>query len=107
MTPPAETWPAAVRALMPALLDDAARRSGVAAERLHVASAQAVTWPDGGLGCPQPGRMYTQALVPGWRVVIVVPGATPLHYHGSQRGGWVWCPAGSTPTLPASPDARI
>ena len=27
---------------------------------------QAVTWPDGALGCPQPGSMVTQALVDGY-----------------------------------------
>ena len=105
---PVAPWPAAVRALLPALLDDAAQRSGVAPERLRVASAQAVTWPDGSLGCPLPGRMYPQALVPGWRIVIAAAGAAPLNYHAGQRGGWVWCPPErATPALPASPDPRI
>ena len=105
---PAAPWPAAVRALLPALLDDAAQRSGVAPERLRVASAQAVTWPDGSLGCPLPGRMYPQALVPGWRIVIAAAGGAPLNYHAGQRGGWVWCPPErATPALPASPDPRI
>ena len=101
----AESWPAALRALLPALLEDAARRSGVAASQLRVASWQAVTWPDGALGCPQPGRMYTQALVPGWRGVIDVPGGPPLHYHGSERGGWVWCSDGNA-ARPAAPEQR-
>ena len=105
---PAAPWPAAVRALLPALLDDAAQRSGVAPERLRVASAQAVTWPDGSLGCPLPGRMYPQALVPGWRIVIAAAGVAPLNYHAGQRGGWVWClPERATPALPVSPDPRI
>ncbi len=105
-TPPG-TWPAPVQALLPALLDDAARRSGLPAEKLRVAPVQAVVWPDGSLGCPQPGRMYTQALVPGWRILVTVPDAPPLHYHASQRGGWLWCPAErATPALPASADPR-
>lgn len=103
--PQSEPWPAGVRALLPALLDDAARRSGVAAARLRVATAQAVTWSDGALGCPQPGRMYTQALVPGWRVEIAVPGAAALRYHGSDRGGWVWCADGNA-APPAAPEQR-
>ena len=103
------SMPAELGALWPAMLEDAARRSGLPAATLHAASVQAVIWPDGSLGCPQPGRMYTQALVPGWRVVIAAPGAASrLQYHVSQRGTWLWCPADrATPALPASPDPRI
>ncbi len=104
----AEPWPAALHTMLPAILADAARRSGAAVERLRAASVQAVTWPDGSLGCPQPGRLYTQALVPGWRIVIAVPTAAALHYHAGQRAGWVWCPAErATPALPAAPDSQI
>lgn len=105
-TPP---WPTAAAALLPAVLDDAAKRSQVPAEQLRVVSMQAVTWPDGSLGCPQPGRLYTQALVPGWRITIAAAGSrAPLQYHASQRGGWVWCPAErATPALPSGPDAAL
>ena len=43
---------------------DAARRTGLAPEALELVSAESVTWPDGSLGCPQPGLLYTQVLVP-------------------------------------------
>ena len=76
-----------------AALVDAARVSGLPATQLQVLDAAAVTWPDGSLGCPQPGRMYTQALVPGWRVHIQAGGQV-LAYHGSMRGGMLLCPAG-------------
>jgi hypothetical protein len=59
---------------------------------LHV-SAEAVTWSDGSIGCAQPGRMYTQALVPGWRLVVS-DGARELIYHASRRGYWIQCPPG-------------
>ena len=102
------SWPATVRQLLPTLLADAAQRSGTAADRLRVASAQAVTWPDGARGCPLPGRLYTQALVPGWRIVVHGPGAAPMTYHASQRGAWLWCPAErATPALPGTTDPRI
>ena len=39
-----------------------------------VIRAEAVTWSDGALGCPEPGGMYTQALVDGYQVVIEVDG---------------------------------
>ena len=101
--------PAAVAPLLPLLLADAAKRSGVPQDRLRVVRAVAVTWSDGSLGCPQPGFGYTQALVPGWLVSIAVPSSdAPLLYHGSDRGGWLHCPAGrASPTPPASADPRI
>ncbi|MEO7243605.1 MAG: hypothetical protein ABIX12_00415 [Rubrivivax sp.] len=74
-------------------LDAAALQSGIPARKLTVLSAQAVFWPDGSLGCPQPGRLYTQALVPGYRVRIGAAGTT-LDYHASEHGAMVLCPAG-------------
>lgn len=72
---------------------DAARRTGVAAESLELLSADSVTWSDGSLGCPQPDVMYTQALVPGYRVRLRGP-AGELDYHASARGALVLCPPG-------------
>lgn len=65
-------------------------------------TVEAVTWSDGSLGCPSPGFMYTQALVPGWRLVVS-DGSRELVYHASRRGSWVQCPAGrARPPLPGS-----
>lgn len=101
--------PATAAVVMPQLLVDAAKRSGVPQDRLRVVRAVAVTWPDSSLGCPQPGLNYTQALVPGWQVFIAASSAAaPLQYHGSNRGGWVHCPPGrASPALPATGDPRI
>ena len=108
-SPAQSLLPPPLAAVLPALLADAAQRSGVPQDRLRVVRAVAVTWPDGSLGCPQPGFSYTQALVPGWQVLIAVPSsAVPLQYHGSDRGGWLHCPAGrASPALPASGDPRV
>ncbi len=72
---------------------DAVRRTGVAAESLSLISAEVVTWSDGSLGCPQPGMMYKQALVPGYRVRLRGPHGE-VAYHASTRGALVLCPAG-------------
>jgi hypothetical protein len=72
-------------------LTDAAKRTGMKKADLKVLSAEAVTWPDGSLGCPQPGMMYTQALVPGYRVRIQAGGEV-LEYHASRVGQAVFCP---------------
>ena len=71
---------------------DAARRTGVSAEALELISAETVTWSDGSLGCPQPDMLYTQALVPGYRVRLRGP-AGEMDYHASARGALVLCPA--------------
>jgi hypothetical protein len=52
--------------------------------------AEQVTWSDGSLGCPQPGTMYTQALVPGFRVIAKSPSGE-LVYHSDVRGNVVTC----------------
>lgn len=42
----------------------------------EVVSAEAVTFSDGSLGCPEPGKSYHQALVDGMRVVVSVDDVT-------------------------------
>lgn len=83
-----------------AVVDDAARRFNVAASAVVLTRAEQVTWSDGALGCPQPGMMYTQALVPGYRVIAKSP-AGELTYHTDSRGNVVRC------TLPPGPAKKV
>lgn len=83
---------------------DAARRSGLPAATLRVDRAEAVTWRDGSLGCPQPGMAYTQALVPGYRVRVIA-GDRVMDYHAGRSGAPQWCPPGRAQD-PLSEDAR-
>jgi hypothetical protein len=91
------------------LLEDAARRSGLPVARLRVLAIEAVVWRDGALGCPQPGRLYPQVLVPGYRVRIAeVDGAHAFDYHVGERGGWTHCPPErAQEPLPRGADPRI
>lgn len=85
-----------------AALADAARRTGRDRASLEVVSAEAVVWPDGSLGCPEPGVVYTMAPVPGYRVRIR-SGDRLLEYHAGRRGNVVLCPAArSTEPLPGA-----
>lgn len=52
------------------ILEDAADRADTEPADLSVIRDQAVEWPDGALGCPEPGQFYTQALVSGYWVEI-------------------------------------
>ena len=71
---------------------NAAKRTGIARSALVLVSAEAVTWPDGSLGCPRPGQTYTQAQVPGYRIRIQA-GAKTLDYHANAHDYMILCPA--------------
>lgn len=64
--------PEAVRAAIRAL----AERLQVPESAITVVSWEPVYWPDTSLGCPEPGMMYAQVIVPGYRIVLEVEGAT-------------------------------
>ena len=88
----AEMHPANMQSQIDAAVADAARRTGIAAASIKVEAAEAVTWSDGSLGCPQPGMTYTQALVPGYRIRVDA-GGQRLEYHAGERGVPAYCPA--------------
>jgi hypothetical protein len=83
---------AGLQAVTEAALVDASQRTGHPRTELKLVAAAAVTWRNGALGCPQPGMLYTDALVPGYRVVIEAAGQR-LDYHASARGEPLLCPA--------------
>jgi hypothetical protein len=73
--------------------DDLARRALVKPDTITVVSATEQQWSDGSLGCPKPGEMYTQMIVPGYRVVLKA-GAEKYAYHSDRRGNFVVCANG-------------
>jgi len=52
--------------ILESILNEAATVANVPREKLAIVRAEAVVWNDGSLGCPEPGMMYTQALVNGY-----------------------------------------
>jgi hypothetical protein len=82
---------ATLQSVTEAVLADASKRTGLEVAKLEVVESIVVTWPDGSLGCPEPGMNYTMALVPGYRIRIQA-GEQLLNYHASARGYWVFCP---------------
>jgi hypothetical protein len=74
-----------------AAVADAAARAGVSLAEVTVVAAESVTFPDGGLGCPEPDMMYTQVLTPGYQVVVEA-GGREYDYRAGARGGTIrWC----------------
>ena len=76
--------------MVAAVVEDAASGAGIDPSRVEVVTAEAVTWTDGSLGCPEPGMFYTQALVPGYRVVVEIDGER-LAFHGDASGEFRFC----------------
>lgn len=91
VAPPAQTQPVDVRSIVDAAVRDAASRLTVDPKVIEVVSTSAVTWSDGSLGCPADGMMYTQALVPGYRVMLRAAGQL-LDYHAAGNGHVALCP---------------
>lgn len=56
----------------------------------QVILSQAVNWPNGALGCPKPGQVYTQVIVPGYRVVFA-RGEERWDFRVSDTGGFILC----------------
>lgn len=81
----------ALETAIEAALQNALHLTKIVKSKLRIVSTESVTWPDGSLGCPQEDTMYSQALVPGFRIVIQA-GERQLDYHASTDGGLVLCP---------------
>jgi hypothetical protein len=61
-------------------LADAASRTGVESDRWRLLEVAAQEWPDTGLGCPEPGKLYAQVLTPGY-LIRLEAGGRILEYH--------------------------
>lgn len=76
---PVPTGPAA------AAVADLAARLGIDPSGVEVVSVESVIWPDGSLGCPQPGMAYTQVQVDGALITLNAGGRTYEYHVGGSR----------------------
>ena len=81
------------QAIVDPILKEAAALAKVDREQLVIARAESVVWNDGSLGCPEPGMMYTQALLNGYWVVIDAAGQK-YDFRVDSRGNFRLCPPG-------------
>lgn len=79
--------------LLNAIKSDLSALTGVATDEILVIRDQATVWSDGSLGCPQPGILYTQALVNGYWVVLQV-GEEEYDYRAAESGYFFRCESG-------------
>jgi Zn-dependent M28 family amino/carboxypeptidase len=75
---------------------DLGKRTGANPGAMRVVRAEAVVFGDGSLGCGRPGQSYTQATVPGYRVVLAVEGKE-YDYRVTRRGSFILCDQGPRP----------
>jgi hypothetical protein len=87
MTPAVIDLPASI---VDPIVDEIAGLAGIPRTEVVVVVAQAVTFPNGGLGCPKPGFMYTQVQVDGYRIVAKAGGGT-YDYRGTGPGVFRRC----------------
>ena len=80
----------ALRTLVDQAVADLATRLNIDASSIVTVSAQAMSWPDGSLGCPQPGMLYTQAIVDGAQIQLSVD-STSYSYHSGASGAPFLC----------------
>lgn len=71
-------------------IDDVVQRTGASRDEVLITVTELVTWPDGAAGCPEPGMVYTQALVEGYRIVLEVDGEE-YHYVGAEGSDPTYC----------------
>lgn len=57
----------------------------VSEDAIEVVSAEAVTWGDTSLGCPQPGMRYAQVITDGVKIVLAHDGVEYPFHAGGER----------------------
>lgn len=91
-------------AILDPILDEAASLADVPVSEVTVVRAEQTVWNDGSLGCPEPGMMYTQALVDGYWVEVEAGGET-YDFRVGSNGSFRLCPPGmGRPVLPPGDD---
>lgn len=61
---------------------------GFAEGKLRITQAEEVDWPDASLGAPEPGRMYAQVLLKGYRLIFA-ENSTVYEVHTDRDGNQV------------------
>jgi hypothetical protein len=69
---------------------EVARLANVPVDQVTVKSAEGMTFPNGGLGCPEPGMAYTQVMVDGFKIVADAAGTT-YDFRGTGPGRFRRC----------------
>jgi hypothetical protein len=84
------------QSLLSQAVNDLAQRLSVPPENIRLVKFEAVTWSDGGMGCPDPDMNYIQLPVDG-ALIVLQEGDTLYEYHsGGNRPPFLCEPGRST-----------
>jgi hypothetical protein len=76
--------------MMGKIIDDLLTRIAANRTDIKVLHAESLVWNDGSLGCGQPGQVYTQALVPGYHIILDHEGQS-FDYRATEKGYFMLC----------------
>ncbi|NND81850.1 MAG: hypothetical protein HKN50_05405 [Gammaproteobacteria bacterium] len=76
--------------LLDMIIDSLMSSNGAQRDEVTVQSAADIVFNDGSLGCPKPGQIYTQAQVPGYRVILEYRGQQ-FDYRATRKGYFILC----------------
>jgi hypothetical protein len=76
---------AALQRFVALAVADLSARAAVSSEDIEVVRAEATTWPDTSLGCPQPGMRYPQIPQDGARIHLKVGDKIYRYHTGGLR----------------------
>ncbi len=91
-TPPVSTdrsyegdgYPTELTGMVTGAVGDLAECLSVDSASIVVGTVEEVVWPNGGLGCPQPGMVYAQVLTDGLRIVLIHDGTEYVYHSGGM-----------------------
>jgi len=78
--------------------EDLAGRLSIPVNEIILLDAQAVTWSNSSLGCPQPGMVYADILTPGYLILLSVNNKE-YEYHAGKSSDVFLC-ENPTPPVP-------
>jgi len=83
------------QALVEAAIALVAAETGIDPATLTLVDLQAMEWPDGSLGCPQPDMMYVQVVTPGYQLTLQDSAGVPyaVHTESEATGQLILCQA--------------
>jgi hypothetical protein len=79
---------------------DLSARAAVSSEEIQVVRAEATTWPDTSLGCPQPGMRYPQIPQDGALIHLKIGHRVYRYHTGGHRTEPFLCEQHSTKHVP-------
>ena len=94
--------PSGMEFLIEKAKDDLAQQLSIPVDQIELKRAEAVTWPDASLGCPQPGMAYAEVLTSGY-LILLEANNKEYEYHTSRGTEIIYC-ENPNPPVPGTPD---